>query len=138
MYAVPKFLRGGVIADTLFDYMRFILLSFVFLAATFVIPRFFCRYICPLGAMMAPFNKISLLSIQLDAQRCKPCSYCANACSMRAMRIKKISEMRNLRVSGLECCFCLECVASCPENALALAIKGKEVYKGNRREWWRK
>lgn len=64
-----------------------------------------CRYLCPLGALLAGFNKISPVRIAVESN-CNHCGRCDAECSMG---IKAVPE--NLR--DPECVRCLECVATC-------------------------
>lgn len=109
----------------------FVLVGFVI--GALLMPRFFCRYFCPAGAMAALFNKVSALSIEKDQERCTDCGYCVTACPMRITRLR--DERVDSRVHDTECTFCLECVDSCPERALSLSFQGRSVYSGGK-EWW--
>lgn len=74
--------------------------------------RPFCRIFCPLGAIFAIFNKVSLLQINIRKDRCigEECDMCRRVCPM------DISIYKN--TSDLDCIRCGRCVAVCPENAL--------------------
>src|SRR5271157_593550 len=45
-----------------------------FVAMNLVIPRFFCRVLCPLGALLGLLSRVSLWRIERDAQRCANCT----------------------------------------------------------------
>lgn len=109
----------------------FVLVGFII--GAFAMPRFFCRYFCPAGAMASLFNRASALSIEKDQEKCTECNYCVTACPMRIQKLK--DEHVDSRVHDMECTFCLECIDSCPERALSLGFQGKTVYKGGK-EWW--
>lgn len=72
--------------------------------------RPFCKYLCPLGAVYAPFNKISLLQMRKDADKCTQCGACAAVCEMCV----DPSQTPN----STECIRCGKCVHACPEDAL--------------------
>jgi polyferredoxin len=98
-----------------------------------LMPRFWCRYFCPMGALSSCFNKVSILSIQKDHTKCTKCNYCVNACDMRVYKVKDEDKYR--RVTDTNCMFCLECIESCPDKALSLSFGGKKIYHGGK-SWW--
>lgn len=89
----------------------------LFLASSLLVERFSCRYLCPLGAVLAPFNKISPLRLTADGDKCSSCGQCSSECPMD---IKDIPS--NLRSS--ECIQCLNCQDSCPVNDLLILRLG--------------
>ena len=76
-----------------------ILLSFF--AAALVIHRPWCRVLCPLGGLLALFNRFSLFHLRFNPQQCVECNLCRSRCSMGV----KVDQAVN--VSG--CIRCLEC-----------------------------
>lgn len=76
-----------------------------------LIYRPFCKYLCPLGAIYAPFNKVALLHMTCDKTSCVECGACAAVCGMGV----DPSEDPN----DLECIRCGQCVKACPAKALA-------------------
>ncbi|RKZ34633.1 hypothetical protein DRQ33_01735 [bacterium] len=44
------------------------------------IKRFFCRAICPLGAFLAIFNKISIVQMKVNISQCTQCKLCKKVC----------------------------------------------------------
>lgn len=73
--------------------------------------RFWCKYLCPLGAVLAIFNKVTLFQVTMDTGACITCAKCARTCSM------SITE-RPERIDSIECIRCLECVESCPREGV--------------------
>lgn len=76
--------------------------------ASVVIPYFWCRYLCPYGALLGFVSLFSLLKVTRDAASCIDCSLCTKACPSR-LPVERLS-----RVSSDECVGCLSCVAACP------------------------
>ena len=74
--------------------------------------RPFCRYFCPLGAIYALFNPVSLLRISVDRAACSGCVQCRGTCPVE---IDPPSQ-----VNSIHCIHCLECVRACPTGALRL------------------
>ena len=93
-----------------------------FLVANWWIPRFFCRAICPLGALLGIFSRFSLWRIDRDPVRCTDCDLCLKSCEGAS------DPQGDLRKS--ECFVCLNCIEDCPHDALAfrfLPRKASEV-----------
>jgi len=81
-----------------------------------LISRFWCRYLCPMGAIAGAFNKISMVNISLEEKRCKKCSVCLEACGMG------ITKLQDIGVST-DCILCGRCIEACPEKALHFTTK---------------
>jgi ferredoxin len=62
---------------------------FVFLIGSVLVPRFYCRYACPLGAALGVGSLISLLRIKRVPQ-CEVCKVCEQSCPTGAIRVEKI------------------------------------------------
>jgi len=92
--------------------------SFVFvamLALELWQPRFWCRNLCPLGALLSLGSRYSLLNRRVD-ERCDGCGECARACPMRAIP----REAHDTDYS--DCSFCLDCAAACPKGAISFGF----------------
>jgi len=86
----------------------------VIFALNAVRPRFWCRYVCPLGAMLALLSKVAWLRQSVDASACSSCGLCAGACSMGA-----ISQSRGFVADPAECTMCMSCEAACNRGAVS-------------------
>lgn len=84
-----------------------------FLVMNAVIPRFFCRTLCPLGALLGWLSRFSLIRIDRDVAKCTDCDLCLKACEGAA------DPHMALRKS--ECFVCFNCIEDCPEGALSYA-----------------
>ncbi len=84
----------------------------VLLAANIVMPRFFCRVLCPLGALLGIFSRFALFKIVRDENRCTGCGACTLSCEGGC------NPQETLRRA--ECLMCFNCVAECPEGAFSL------------------
>ena len=82
------------------------------LLASIVIYRPFCKYICPLGAFYALFNRWSLTRMRLDEESCITCGKCVRSCPMQVDVLKNIN--------GAECIRCGKCATVCPAGAIEL------------------
>ena len=74
------------------------------------IPRLFCRALCPLGALLGVLARFSLFRISRRGDACSSCVLCTFACQGADEPLKEH------RVG--ECHVCLNCLPSCPENAI--------------------
>jgi polyferredoxin len=76
---------------------------------------FWCRYLCPYGALLGLASLVSPFRIRRDSTGCTGCQRCSVTCP------SALSVHSSTAVSSPECTGCLTCVASCPEqNVLAM------------------
>jgi ferredoxin len=93
--------------------------------------RAFCKYLCPITAILKFTARFSFLKIEGNPDKCTQCGACAEACPMNI----DISEYVNNgeRVLSTECIFCLTCTTVCPEGVLndtfKMDVGGKEILK---------
>ena len=92
-----------------------ILILIGFIYAAWRIPRFWCRYICPVGGIMAVFQKNSLLGIHRDPIKCSNCKECETACPMQI----PILDLDWKKFNDSECILCMACIDACPAGALS-------------------
>jgi uncharacterized protein with FMN-binding domain len=105
MYATIKGWPG---VSYLFSVGSVLLLLIIF--GSLFIERFFCRYLCPLGAIFALISRFRLFRIQKPSEHCGSCRACTKRCSMG------IPLYRSDRVNSGECIDCFHCVPVCPRN----------------------
>ena len=98
----------SALAGALFGWKFAVLVLIVF--AAILIPRPFCRYLCPLGAFYSFFNRVSFYGITLEESRCTSCGRCAQVCPMGV----NVHESPN----STECIRCGHCSAACPTGAI--------------------
>ncbi len=79
-------------------------------------PRFFCRFLCPLGAFLGTISSYSLFRINRNVNKCTDCNLCLMRCEGAA------DPQGQIRVA--ECFSCMNCVDDCPENALEFTMIG--------------
>ncbi len=123
--AIEQFMRSpyGAIADVrMLNFFRdlgetaAIVLGFLVVASVLV-QNFWCRYLCPYGALLGLTSVLSPLRIRRSVPACIDCAKCAKVCPS-ALPVDKLITIRSAECSG-----CLECVAVCPsEGALHLAL----------------
>jgi ferredoxin-type protein NapH len=86
-----------------------------FFGAAWQVPRFWCRYICPTGALMAIFQKHSYAGIKRDPVKCTKCPHCEVKCPMQI----NILDLPWEKFNDPECIMCMECVDACPHGSLS-------------------
>ena len=86
-----------------------IIVLLIVLTGSIFIYRFFCSFICPLGAIYSFFNKISLFGVVVDEKTCIDCNRCIKTCKMN---IKKVGDR--------ECIACGQCIKNCPTKAIKI------------------
>ncbi len=84
---------------------------FFLVAMNLVIPRFFCRVLCPLGAFLGAASKFALWRIDRDPQKCIDCDLCLKNCEGAS------DPHTQLRKS--ECFVCFNCIDECPTDAIS-------------------
>lgn len=95
---------------TLFAWKFGILVGIIILSVLFYRP--FCKWLCPLGAFYALFNKVSLLDYNVDKHKCISCGKCSRTCKMDVDITKNTSHS--------ECIRCGECIKVCPTKAISV------------------
>lgn len=89
----------------------------VVLVGSLYIERFFCKYACPLGAVLGILGKAGLTKVQRDPTDCKGCNLCQKACHAH------IDFLSTTTIRSPECNHCMDCVVACPKPN-ALAVRG--------------
>lgn len=110
-----------------------IFLGFIFIFILFLnlrVTRFWCRAICPLGALLGITSRWSVFGLQKNSDSCNDCNRCLMHCQGGDDPVGHAKWHRT------ECLMCLNCVASCPEHSLefkffpdTLAIEGPNLQR---------
>lgn len=88
-------------------------------ALSLVVKHFWCRYLCPYGALLGVASLLSPLSVRRDPEACNDCRACTRACPA------EIPVHTRLRVISPECTGCMSCVAACTTpDCLGVTRKG--------------
>jgi polyferredoxin len=87
------------------------LLFVTFLLLNLWVPRFFCRALCPLGALFGIFSRFALWRIHRDLSTCTGCNLCSKGCEGACEPEGK--------VRMAECMVCMNCVEDCPDGSLS-------------------
>lgn len=103
---------------TFFRMSGWVLLIFLAVVlAEFVSRRFWCRNVCPLGALLAFFSKFQILRRKVEVG-CTECGDCEKLCKMDAIK----EDFRS--TDEVECIQCFNCVKACPPAVTTINFKG--------------
>jgi len=92
---------------------------------SFFVRNFWCRYLCPYGALLGLLSRLSPVGIRRQEARCTGCWRCDAACPNRV----RVSGARFVRSE--ECTACFRCVEACPEpGALSFATRAGRCRTG--------
>jgi polyferredoxin len=114
--AIHAFLEGpyGIVDDVkMLNFFRLlgltggVVMAMLILTSVFV-QNFWCRYLCPYGALMGLVSLASPLRIRRNASLCIDCGKCAKACP------SALPMDRLITIKSAECTGCMQCVAACP------------------------
>ena len=78
------------------------------LAGSLVYDRFFCKYLCPMGAFLGLLSRFSVFKVRRRTDTCIDCKACDKACPTN------VTVSTAGAVTSPECIDCGECVAACP------------------------
>jgi MauM/NapG family ferredoxin protein len=97
-----------------------LLLFFIIVSSSLMLPRLWCRAICPLGAIYSIASRFSIL--RRITERCSFCGRCKELCRMGA-----IKEDSSCRMG--ECILCMDCLYDCPQQKTRFSF-----FRTNKRE----
>lgn len=79
--------------------------------------RFWCRYVCPLGALLGLFARWNRLKININEEKCIKCGLCNLECETDAIPYPQE------KWTITECVYCFTCAAICPTSAIRFPFK---------------
>ncbi len=95
--------------------------------------RFWCRYLCPAGALLGICARRNLVQIKVDANKCTGCNLCTLQCQTQA------EPFPQEKWKSGECIYCYTCASACPTAAIRLPVEfGSKVSRPislGRRRW---
>lgn len=90
-----------------------------------IIPAFWCRALCPYGALLGLLSWVSPTAVTRDAEACVSCGRCAKSCPA-GLPVDKLA-----RVTSPDCQGCVECVGACPvKGCLGVSVLSRRI------PWW--
>ncbi|MGD1995071.1 MAG: 4Fe-4S binding protein [Anaerolineae bacterium] len=111
--AVERVIRGPVLPVDPPAFSQNAAIALVFagvLALNALADRFWCRNLCPLGALLGWLSKVSLLR-PVVGDACSRCGHCDTVCPVDAIETR-----REYEIVPSECTVCLDCLAGCPQQ----------------------
>lgn len=84
-------------------------------AASLIVILPFCRWLCPLAAVMSPFSRFGLARVHRHEASCRGCGACSKHCPVDI----PVDQLRE--VTAARCLSCLQCIDHCPDRASALS-----------------
>ncbi len=93
--------------------LKLSILIIVVIGSIFIM-RFFCKILCPLGAIYGLTNKISFYRLKVDEDKCISCGKCARVCPMDVNPTKT--------PNSAECIRCGRCAHECPVKAIKIGF----------------
>ncbi|HUX98095.1 MAG TPA: 4Fe-4S binding protein [Candidatus Deferrimicrobium sp.] len=84
------------------------------------IARAWCRWFCPMGAMLGLLNPYAIVGVQRNVSKClgKKCRTCELACPMGVPLLREPWE----KITHTNCILCMKCYEACPEGAITLSF----------------
>ncbi len=86
----------------------------------------FCRWLCPLAAILNPLSRMGVARIKRDDDNCVGCGDCSSACPM-AIPVAEVTQ-----VTAARCLSCLRCVDACPTADAGAIVWGPPDRLGRR------
>ncbi len=102
-----------------FETTTAIVIFCITIVLSLLIDRFWCKYLCPLGAVFSLAGRFNLINIRRNTDLCVECGTCTKKCPMNI----EVTKVTNIPAD--ECVKCLECISTCPKSdALVLTVGG--------------
>jgi MauM/NapG family ferredoxin protein len=79
--------------------------------------RFWCRYLCPTGALLGFLARWNVIKLRIDDEKCIKCGLCTQHCETEA------NPYPNEKWKSAECVYCMTCAAICPMAAIGFPLQ---------------
>jgi polyferredoxin len=123
---VERLLRGPVLPLNQYYFAANVAIALLFAAVVglnAVAERFWCRYLCPLGGLLALLSKVALFR-RVVGSECNRCAQCAGTCPMDT-----IEPERGYDSDPGECTVCLDCFVECPRSGIRYRAHWEPVWR---------
>jgi polyferredoxin len=112
-FVVYHFMNPFNLFDLRFESPAILLTVVLALGLAVAVYRPFCQFICPFGFVSWLAERVSLVRIQVDHDRCGGCGACAFACPLESAK-----HMVEGRTFAADCYSCARCLRVCPDQAI--------------------
>jgi polyferredoxin len=123
---IERVLRGPVLPVSQVVYAGSIAMALLFavtVGLNALADRFWCRYLCPLGGLLALLSKVALFR-RVVGDECNHCALCAGSCPMDT-----IEPERGYESDPGECTVCLDCLTECPRSGIGFRWTWEPVWR---------
>jgi polyferredoxin len=117
---VPRIAMGQVPLSAMLT-VKYAILAFLLVSLLFY-HRFWCKVLCPLGGVLAHFNRISVFYIHFDRDLCGECNTCRSRCSI-GLQVEKATNTPDC----IRCLECTECGALQPARGPFRLASGENL-----------
>ena len=128
--STPAILQGKIDFLTTSTVVRYVILGAI-LALAVLNSRSFCRVLCPIGALLAPLNHVSLWRVKLNGHSCVSCGKCDEVCPTEITPSERAKNHTPVNRDH-DCIVCHDCKKACPlvkkeENPVKDKPQGEEL-----------
>jgi len=104
-----------ILSAPLLFWIRLAIMVVIVVLAVYI-PRSWCRYFCPNGALMGVLSHFGFLGLKRDPVKCTKvgCRLCVEACPMMV----RILDLPWKKFNDPDCIYCLKCTDACPTKAI--------------------
>jgi polyferredoxin len=123
---IERLFRGPMLPFSQFFFaanVAIVLLFVGIVGLNVVAERFWCRYLCPLGGLLAILSKIALIR-RVVSEECNRCAQCVGTCPMDT-----IEPERDYESDPGECTVCYDCLVSCPRSGIGFRWRWEPVWR---------
>lgn len=119
-YGIPTIMEAGTVVNGILSaplllWVRLAIMIGIIVLAVYI-PRSWCRYFCPNGALMGLLGHFSFLGLKRDPVKCTKvgCRLCVEVCPMMV----PILDLPWEKFNDPDCIYCLKCVEACSTKAI--------------------
>jgi len=126
---IERVFRGPVLPLVQYAFAANVAIALLFVVVVglnAIAERFWCRYLCPLGGLLALLSKVALIRRVVGPQRqpCNRCAQCMGTCPMDT-----IEPERGYESDPGECTVCYDCLVACPQNGISFRRRWEPVWR---------